>query len=54
MRGGRQTGSQMILRHKWLPHHRLVVPERRELAKETVRAIIREAGLTVREFVTFL
>jgi predicted RNA binding protein YcfA (HicA-like mRNA interferase family) len=49
-----QTGSHIILRQKTEPHRRLTVPNHRELAKGTLRAIIREAGLTVDEFVQLL
>lgn len=49
-----QTGSHMILRHKEPPHRRLTVPRHRELAKGTLRAIIRESGLTVEEFLKLL
>ena len=45
-----QTGSHMILRQREAPHRRLTVPSHSELAKGTLRAIIREAGLTVEEF----
>lgn len=44
----------MILRNVRPPHRRLVVPDHRELAKGTLRAIIREAGITVEEFVALL
>ena len=44
-----QTGSHMILRHKEEPHRRLTVPNHKELAKGTLRAIIRQAGLTKEE-----
>ena len=47
-----QTGSHIILRHKDPPHRRLTVPNHKELAKGTLRAIIRQAGLTVEEFVS--
>jgi len=40
----------MILRQEAAPHRRLTVPDHKELAKGTLRAIIREAGLTVEEF----
>jgi len=50
----RQRGSHMILRNTRPPHRRLVVPDHREVAKGTLRAIIREAGLTVEEFVGLL
>ncbi len=44
-----QTGSHLILRQEAAPHRRLTVPNHKELAKGTLRAIIREAGLTVDE-----
>jgi predicted RNA binding protein YcfA (HicA-like mRNA interferase family) len=47
-----QTGSHIILRHPQM--RRLTVPNHRELAKGTLRALIREAGLTKDEFVTLL
>ena len=49
-----QTGSHIILRNKEEPHRRLTVPNHKELAKGTLRAIIREAGLTVEEFMRLL
>jgi predicted RNA binding protein YcfA (HicA-like mRNA interferase family) len=48
----RQKGSHMVLRSPRPPFRRIVVPDHREIAKGTLRAIIREAGLTVDEFVT--
>ena len=45
-----QHGSHIILRHADPPHRRLSVPNHNELAKGTLRALIREAGLTVDEF----
>ena len=45
-----QHGSHMILRATMPPHRRLSVPNNKELAKGTLRALIREAGLTVEEF----
>jgi len=47
-----QTGSHIILRHPQM--RRLTVPNHRELAKGTLRALIREAGLTKKEFVNLL
>ncbi len=41
-----QTGSHLILRNEHPPHRRLTVPNHKELAKGTLRAILREAGLT--------
>ena len=45
-----QHGSHMILRHTAPPNRRLSVPNHKELAKGTLRVLIREAGLTVDEF----
>mgnify|MGYP001546568174 CR=1 FL=1 len=50
----RQRGSHIVLRHRDAPHRRLVVPEHKSLAKGTLRALIREAGLTVDEFIALL
>ncbi|MCO6438680.1 MAG: type II toxin-antitoxin system HicA family toxin [Phycisphaerae bacterium] len=49
-----QTGGHVILRHQDPPHRRLTIPNHRELAKGTLRAIIRQAGLTVEEFAALL
>ena len=43
-----QTGSHIILRHSSM--RRLTVPNHRELAKGTLRSLIREAGITKEEF----
>lgn len=50
----RQRGSHIILRQVAAPHRRLVVPDHGEVAKGTLRAIIRQAGLTVDEFKALL
>jgi len=47
-----QTGSHMIPRHA--SGRRLTVPDHRELAKGTLRALIRDAGLTVEQFIELL
>jgi predicted RNA binding protein YcfA (HicA-like mRNA interferase family) len=47
-----QTGSHVILRHPAM--RRLTVPNHRELAKGTLRALIREAGITREEFIALL
>ena len=49
-----QHGSHMILRSVDPPHRRLSVPNHRELAKGTLRVLIRESGLTVEEFAKLL
>jgi len=41
-----QTGSHIILRDENAPHRRLTVPMHKEIAKGTLRAIIRQTGLT--------
>ncbi len=50
----RQRGSHIILRQIASPHRRLVVPDHSVVAKGTLRAIIRQAGLTVDEFRSLL
>jgi len=40
----------MILRRRVYPYRRLTIPDHKELAKGTLRALIREAGRTVEEF----
>lgn len=49
-----QTGSHLILRQPAPPHRRLTVPNHKELAKGTLRSLIRESGLTVDEFCSLL
>ena len=50
----RQRGSHIVLRQTEYPHRRLVVPDHTEVAKGTLRAIIRQSGLTVDEFKALL
>ena len=50
----RQRGSHIILRQTDSPHRRVTVPDHKEVAKGTLRAIIREVGLTVDEFKNLL
>ena len=45
-----QTGSHIILRNEIPPYRRLTVPDHKEIAKGTLRAIIRQTGLTLEEF----
>ena len=49
-----QTGSHIILRETKEPHRRLTIPNHREIAKGTLLAIIRQAGLTREEFMELL
>ena len=50
----RHRGSHIILRQPHPPHRRLTIPDHKEVAKGTLRAIIRQAGLTVAEFTDLL
>jgi predicted RNA binding protein YcfA (HicA-like mRNA interferase family) len=49
----RQEGSHMILRRD-NPFGQVVVPDHKELDRGTLRAIIRQSGLSVDEFVKSL
>lgn len=49
-----QTGSHIVLRNKRPPYRRLTIPNHKEIAKGTLRAIIRQAGITVEEFVKLM
>jgi predicted RNA binding protein YcfA (HicA-like mRNA interferase family) len=49
----RQTGSHMVLRRDD-PFAQVVVPDHRVLDRGTLRAIIRQAGLSVGEFLKLL
>ncbi len=49
----RQRGSHIVLRRDD-PFAQLVVPDHRELDRGTLRAIIRQAGIGVEEFVELL
>lgn len=49
-----QTGSHIILRQKIEPYRRLTVPNHKEIAKGTLLAIIKQAGLTKEEFFKLL
>ena len=50
----RQKGSHIVLRNTVHPNRRLVVPDHNEVAKGTLRAIIKHAGLTVEEFIDLI
>ena len=49
----RQEGSHVVVRRD-APFAQLVVPDHRELDRVTLRAIIRQAGLSVDEFVALV
>ena len=46
-----QEGSHMIIRLDRPPHTKLSVPNHKELDKGLLRALIRDANLTVEEFI---
>ena len=48
-----RTGSHIILRHRDPPHRRLTIPDHKEIAKGTLRAILRQAGISVEELLRF-
>jgi predicted RNA binding protein YcfA (HicA-like mRNA interferase family) len=49
-----QTGSHLILRNEHQPHRRVTVPNHKEIARGTLRAILSETGLTVEEFIELI
>lgn len=49
-----QSGSHIILRRIEPPHRHLSFPDHKELAKGTLRGLIRDAGLNVEEFLSLL
>ena len=50
----RQKGSHMILRQTEAPFRRVTVPDHKELAKGTLRSILRHVGLTTDALVKLL
>lgn len=50
----RQKGSHMVLRQSVAPFRRVTVPDRSAVAKGTLRAILRQPGLTVEQLVALL
>ena len=49
-----QQGSHIILRHEPPPHRRLTIPDYKEIAKGTLRQILRESGLSLTELIQLL
>jgi len=49
-----QQGSHIIMRHQSPPNRRLTIPDHKEIAKGTLRQIIRESGLTVDDLMRLL
>lgn len=50
----RQRGSHIIMRQVENPYRRITIPNHKEIAKGTLRAIIREAGLSIDNFIRLL
>ncbi|MGH7597050.1 MAG: type II toxin-antitoxin system HicA family toxin [bacterium] len=49
-----QRGSHIVLRQTFEPFRRVTIPNHKEIAKGTLRKIIRETGLTVDDLVNLL
>ena len=49
-----QRGSHIVLRLNISPFRRITIPNHKEIAKGTLRAIIKQAGLTVDDLVNLL
>jgi predicted RNA binding protein YcfA (HicA-like mRNA interferase family) len=45
-----QTGGHIILRNNNYPYRRLTIPNHKDVSKGTLRSIITQAGLTLKEF----
>jgi hypothetical protein len=54
LRTGPAARDHIILRQTFSPNRRVTVPDHKEVAKGTLRAMIREVGLTVDEFKNLL
>ena len=50
----RQRGSHVVLRKVDPPNRRIVAPDHTELARGTLRAILRQAGFTVEQILDLL
>ncbi|MCH8260429.1 MAG: type II toxin-antitoxin system HicA family toxin [Planctomycetes bacterium] len=50
----RQAGSHMILRSREPPHRHLSIPNHKELGRGLLRGLIRDAGLTIEDFIKLL
>ncbi len=49
-----QKGSHIILRQDSYPFRRLTIPNHKEISKGTLRSIIKQAGLSVDEFISLI
>ena len=50
----RQKDSHMALRRESPPYRRLVIPDHKEIAKGTLRAILRQAGISAEDLMRLL
>lgn len=50
----RQKGSHIVLRQTTEPFRRVTVPDHKQIAKGTLRSILRHTGLTTDELVKLL
>ena len=50
----RQAGRHMILRSKEPPHRHLSIPNHKELGRGLLRGLLRDAGLTIEDFIKLL
>jgi predicted RNA binding protein YcfA (HicA-like mRNA interferase family) len=50
----RQKGSHIIMREPLPPFRRITVPDHKTISAGTTRAIIRQAGLTIEQFLDLL
>ena len=50
----RQRGSHIQLRQPTPPFRRLTIPDHKELGRGLLRSLIRDAGITVDEFIALL
>jgi predicted RNA binding protein YcfA (HicA-like mRNA interferase family) len=45
----RQKGSHMVLRQNTSPYRRVTIPDHKEIAKGTLRSVLKHIGLTAEE-----
>jgi len=50
----RQRGSHVVLRHAEPPFRRVTVPDHKEIARGTLRALLRQVGLRVEDLAHLL
>lgn len=50
----RQRGSHIILRGSTPPFRRLTIPDHKTVAPGTLRSVLKQAGLTLNEFLEML